>query len=386
MTRPVLTTCLMLFAMLRGDTTCNAQDRMPSVSDIAAAIAAYRVQWDDFSVRYVVTEHWGDGEERVDRTYDCLEAWQSGKRYLDRRITRRSGGGQPEAHERMCFDGERTFSIHVLRDRGHPDGVLIVPGLDERFIDVESPRSALAAWLYESKRPLDEVMTDSLWTSRSVEPGETINGLRTFLVRLSARKGAYKEEWRYWIAPERGFLPIRREVAFNPAGETEIRTIDVCEVLDMKRYGDAGWFPTHIRWRWPGIDEPRAELRVEHVSFASGTFEKLYADLVVPPASVNDVSRNEIYQLLDDRQRREFGREIADADAAKVMVEYLRASDPEIDRAIRAHQAAASDAARRPAPSGNARRTWTLVGVGGVVVVLSLTVVVWRRRVGMGGS
>lgn len=325
MTRPVLTICLTLFTVLRSDTTCSAQDKTPSVRDIAAAIAAYRVQWDDFSVEYVVTEHWGDGEERVDSAYDSLEAWQSGKRYLDRRITHRSGGGEPEAHERMCFDGERTFSIRVLRDQGGADGVPILSGLDEQYFDNRSPRSAVAAWLYESTRPLDEVLTDSsTWTSRSVEPGETINGLRTFLVRLSAKTGAFKEEWRYWVAPERDFLPIRREVAFNPPGETEVRAIDVCEVLHMQRCGGAGWFPTHIRWRWPEVDEPRAELRVEHVSFASGTFEKLYADLVVPPASVLDVSRHEAYQLLDDRERRELGRDIDDADAAKFMIDRPR--------------------------------------------------------------
>ncbi len=363
------------------------QDRLPSIKQIAAALKAYRSQWNGviFKTRYEQDISFSD-----DRAKDIIEdtvIFEDGKIFIERELTHVSPRELPPfQHGTMSFDGERTYTVSFkdLDNQGQPrpNGVVIMPGLSYRHIDLHSPRNILAAWLYEFKMPLDEYFLDHSWHSVDVARGEEINGLDTILVTLRKHtKNDRFMELRYWLCPDRQFLPIRRDVANGSIGQPGT-VFNRCRVQEFQWF-DAGWFPTRLEW---GLEEHSGyvnELHVTSIEFKKGSFEQRQAEVLTPPCMVNDVSRDEVYFLTDERYREELliPPDVDDEEARRITLTYLAGVDPEIVEYVTAQKEQMLREVVMPeAPPASIPFSRYLL-IGGILTAIAGGgVIIWKRR------
>ncbi|HRQ71881.1 MAG TPA: hypothetical protein PLU35_02510 [Phycisphaerales bacterium] len=348
-----------------------AQNHPPPTRDsLCDAIAAYRARWTSFGAQYIVTQHF------VSSIHTDTLVVDGGRVFIDRDLRRETRDGPIRERWMMCFDGEQTWNITPRR--GAADLVLITPGLDRIHIDLESTRSLLGAWLHEFKQPLDETLHDRAWKTERIEAGHWIDSLETILVELSQQSNV-RQVMRYWLAPERDFLPVRRELAIDdPSAGAGEQILNEYRVTRFRKF-EHGWFPVEMEWASAGT--LLVSMKVNTVSTEPGLFDARFASMVRPPANVTDLVRDEVYHLASDEDITTIRSLPRDEDASLALANFLEGVDPKVADAVRSSEAEyrrlrAEEAAVET--GGEVSRTsWMFIAVGIGAALLSAAGAVW---------
>lgn len=300
----------------------SAQDQdIPTRREICDTLMTYRGNWPVVDAVYTVNIPVIEMSLRDAFAYDC------GRIFIDRTVETGSGDEVSVEHYKMCFDGERSFT--VTPRAGKADGVLILPGFDREFVDVSGNRCVLGAWLYEFQQPLDEVLRDPAWELVALERGEDIRGHPTVYLELTQAQNV-QMIMRYWLGSDLDYLPVRRQLLTDDG--TGEHLLNQCDVLLYEWVRD-GHFPMKIEWS--SGDVILSRMNVERVGKEPGVFDRLFASMVTPPANVTDTVNDKIYQLVSDDQFEDIGHVEDDTVATEQLAAFLEGVEPEIAEQVR---------------------------------------------------
>ena len=309
--------------------TVSAQDSIaPSRDALCDAIEAYRLRWTSFEANYTVTQHF------VRSFHTDTLAVDGGRIFIRRDLRWETEDGPIRECWIMCFDGEQTWIVVPRAD--HPDGILITPGLDRFQIDLEATRCLWGAWLHEFKRPLDETLRDPSWKTERIETGEWIDSLETVLIELSKQSNV-RQVMRYWLAPERDYLPVKRElVVDDPASGVGEQILNEYRVTRFRKF-EHGWFPVEMEWTSAGT--PLVSMKVNTLSTEPGLFDARFDSMVRPPANVTDLVRDEVYQIAADEDLATIRSAPKDEEASRSLATFFEGVEPKIADAVRTSEA-----------------------------------------------
>ena len=174
-------------------------------------------------------------------------------------VEREAAEPKLEEHVRRnvsCYDGIRTLrATYPHKDARYPDVELLEGNVPSRHrlnlymlhFNSKRPRTSLSKWLALELGPGDESFTNhgDLWTPRYLRT-ELIDGLETHVVAAEYRDayqpdGPPVAEWRFYLAPERDYLPIRAE--YRPRGMSTDFPIETVVLSELARSTDGRWFP-----------------------------------------------------------------------------------------------------------------------------------------------
>lgn len=364
-------------SILFAEATAAQDDAVPSRDALCDALDAYRARWESFGAEYVVTQHF------VSSVHTDTLAVDGGRIFIARDLRRETRDGPIHERWMMCFDGEQTWKV-IPREHA-VDGVLITPGLDRFQIDLEATRCLWGAWLHEFKRPLGEALRDPAWKTERIETGQWIDSLETILIELSQQSNV-RQVMRYWLAPERDFLPVRRELAIDdPSTGAGEQILNEYRVIRFRKF-EHGWFPVEMEWSSAGT--LRVSMKVNTLSTEPGLFDARFASMVRPPANVTDLVRDEVYHLASDEDITTIRSLPRDEDASLALANFLEGVEPKVADAVRASEAEyrrlrAEEAATEIVEAGS--HTWWIFIGGGVAAALFCAAgatwwLVWRRQ------